>query len=192
MHMNTDLSDRRSLSLLLIGGGILLLAFWQFGIGIVWPIFIIGPGAVMLYHALNAKTNDDIDMIFPGLIVTATGLLLFYQSVTGAWHSWSYAWAMYPALTGYAMQWRAARLEKYEDEYETGQNLFRYGLIALIGLAVVFEFAIFNTGSAGLVGLALIGAGIYFLRNNSSDEPVSFSTLIKPKNDKRKFDEDAA
>lgn len=187
MRVNFDLSDRRWLSLALIGGGLLLLGLWQWGIGLVWPLFIVGPGAIMLYHALTAGSEGDEDMIFPGVIVTATGVLLLYQSVTGHWSSWAYAWAMYPALTGFAMQWRAARVKKYRHEYVTGQNMLRYGLMALVGLAIIFEFAIFNSGSAQVLGLGLVGLGVILLLGGKRERTtVDFGDLMKPKNDSLK------
>ena len=139
----------------------------------------------MLFHALNARTTEDLDMIFPGVIVTATGALLLYQSITGHWASWAYAWAMYPALTGFAMQWRAARAKRYAHEYLIGQNMLRYGLMALVGLAVIFEFAIFNSGSAQVLGLGLVGLGLVLLLSGGKQNSttVDFGGLVKPKND---------
>lgn len=185
MRVNFDLNDRRWTSLALIGGGMLLLGLWQWGIGLVWPLFIVGPGAIMLFHALNARTTEDLDMIFPGVIVTATGALLLYQSITGHWASWAYAWAMYPALTGFAMQWRAARAKRYAHEYLIGQNMLRYGLMALVGLTVIFEFAIFNSGSAQVLGLGLVGLGLVLLLSGGKQNSttVDFGGLVKPKND---------
>ena len=192
MRGDWDFSDRRWFSLALIGGGVVLLALWQYGIGRMWQLFILGPGAFMLFHALTAQNDDGVEMIFPGVIVSATGGLLLYQSLTSHWESWAYAWAMYPALAGFAMQYRAARLRRYSDEYVVGQNLMRYGLMALIGMAVVFEFAIFRSGSAQTIGLGLIGLGVLlFLTNNNKSSrrstPVDFGDMMKAKKDKRKF-----
>lgn len=194
MPQNWDLNDRRLTSLLLIGGGLLLLGFWQYGIGLVWPMFVVGPGLVFLYHAFTGTSRDSADMIFPGVILTATGALLLYQSLTGHWASWAYAWAMYPAAVGFAMQWRAARVNAYRHEYVVGQNLLRYGLMALIGLAAVFEFAIFRSGSAQAFGIGLVLIGLVTLVSNNKRAPreTDFSDLVKPKNDSKAKFEDVA
>lgn len=195
MSEQWNLNDRRFASLLLIGGGIGLLAVWQYGIGLIWPMFIVVPGLIFLYHALTGETRDSAEMIFPGVIVSATGLLLLYQSITGHWESWAYAWAMYPAAVGFAMQWRAVRVPSFRHEYVIGRNMMRYGLFGLVGLAIVFEVAIFRSGSAQILGIGLVTIGLALLLGGGNRSPrrVDFGDLVKPKNDKAKFsDEDAA
>jgi hypothetical protein len=194
MPQNWDLNDRRLTSLLLIGGGLLLLGFWQYGIGVVWPLFIVGPGLIFLYHATTGTSRESADMIFPGVILTATGGLLLYQSITGHWESWAYAWAMYPAAAGYAMQWRAARVSAFRHEYVIGRNMLRYGLMALIGMAVIFEFAIFRSGSAQMLGIGLVLIGLVTLVSNNKRSPreTDFGDLLKRKNDSKAKFEDVA
>lgn len=188
-------NDRRWTSFLLIGGGLLLLGLWQYGIGLVWPLFVVVPGLIFLYHALTGETRDSTDMIFPGVIISATGLLLLYQSLTGHWASWAYAWAMYPAAAGFAMQWRALRVKAYRHEYVIGRNLLRYGSLALVGMAVIFEFAIFRSGSAQMLGAGLVLIGLLTLvgSGKGSGRTVDFGGLMKAKNGKAKLsDIDAA
>ena len=92
---------------------------------------------------------------------------------------------MYPALTCFSMQWRAARAKRYAHEYLIGQNMLRYGLMALVGLTVIFEFAIFNSGSAQVLGLGLVGLGLVLLLSGGKQNSttVDFGGLVKPKND---------
>lgn len=184
MSENWNLNDRRWTSLLLIGGGLLLLGVWHYGIGVVWPLFVVGPGVIFLYHALTGTSRDSVDMIFPGTIVTATGAVLLYQSITGHWTSWAYAWAMYPALAGFSMQWRAARVSGYQHEDIIGRNLLRYGVLALVGFAVLFEFAIFRSGSAQMIGIGLIVVGLASLAGGRRARvPAAYADLAKHKND---------
>jgi hypothetical protein len=39
-------------------------------------------------------------LMIPGVIIAGTGLVLYWQNVTGNWQSWSYTWAITPILVG--------------------------------------------------------------------------------------------
>lgn len=192
MPQNWDLNGRRLTPLLMIGGGLLLLALWQYGIGLLWPLFIAVPGVIFLYHAMTGTSSESADMIFPGAILTATGGLLLYQSLTDHWESWAYAWAMYPAVAGYAMQWRATRVKRFRAEYVVGRNMLRYGLMSLVGMGVLCEFVFFRNGNAQVLGVGLVVVGLLMLVANNRRAPheTDFSDLIKPKNhSKAKFED---
>jgi hypothetical protein len=101
---------------------------------------------------------------------------------------------MYPAAAGYAMQWRAARVSAFRHEYVIGRNMLRYGLMALIGMAVIFEFAIFRSGSAQMLGIGLVLIGLVTLVSNNKRSPreTDFGDLLKRKNDSKAKFEDVA
>lgn len=182
---------------LLIGGGIALLFLWQYGIGTLWPLFVLIPGVILLYRALTGSDRESIDMIFPGTIVTATGLILFYQSLSGHWESWAYIWAVYPILTGFAMRWRGERVAKYEHEIRIGNDMMRYGAMGLVAAVVFFEALIFRSVNVQFIGIGLIALGVIYLvaTRRSASRTTAFSDLVgKAKNDgeKAKFNDDAA
>ena len=95
---------------LLILVGAVVLAARQFGLDLFgpigdwgWPLFIIVPGIVLLALSLIPTPPAGIGFAIAGAIVTTVGSLLLYQSQTGHWESWAYAWALIPAAAGAAL-----------------------------------------------------------------------------------------
>jgi hypothetical protein len=95
--------------LLIIVGGVVLAAR-QFGFDLFgpigdwgWPLFIIVPGIVLLALSLVPAPPAGIGFAIAGAIVTTVGSLLLYQSRTGHWESWAYAWALIPMAAGAAL-----------------------------------------------------------------------------------------
>jgi hypothetical protein len=68
-----------------------------------WPVFIIVPGLLLLAAALVPSPPRGIGFAIAGAIVTTVGALLLYQSLTGHWESWAYAWALIPMAAGLAL-----------------------------------------------------------------------------------------
>ena len=137
-----------------VAWGITALALLILFGGGLWPLFIMLPGLIFVY----AAHNNDTGLIFPGAIITGTGLLLLYQSVTGHWASWAYAWTLYPVMVGYALRWQGTQTGN-EDEIATGRNLMTYGLMVFAVMALFFEILIFSGVSLWL----LLGAGVIYL-----------------------------
>lgn len=69
---------------------------------LTWPYLVIVPGLVLLGLALVPARPQGVGFAIAGSIVTTVGALLLYQSQTGHWESWSYAWALIPAAAGLA------------------------------------------------------------------------------------------
>ena len=69
---------------------------------LTWPYLVIVPGLVLLGLALVPPRPQGVGFAIAGSIVTAVGALLLYQSQTGHWESWSYAWALIPSAAGLA------------------------------------------------------------------------------------------
>jgi hypothetical protein len=68
-----------------------------------WPFFVIVPGLVLLAASLVPAPPNGIGFAIAGAIVTTVGALLLYQSRTGHWESWAYAWALIPLAAGAAL-----------------------------------------------------------------------------------------
>jgi hypothetical protein len=90
-----------AIGLLLIVVGAVLLAVqylgWvlPFDLGqIGWPLWILVPGAVLLVVGLVTPEQPGAGLAIGGSIITMIGLVLAYQSVTGHYASWAYAWAL--------------------------------------------------------------------------------------------------
>ncbi len=68
-----------------------------------WPAFIIVPGLFLLGLSLVPTRPSGVGFATAGAIVTAIGILLAYQSRTGHWESWAYAWTLLPTAAGVAL-----------------------------------------------------------------------------------------
>jgi len=134
-----------------------ILALLIFFGGGLWPLFILLPGMGLIYAAQTGERGAS-GLIFPGAIIAGTGALLLYQSITGHWASWAYAWTLYPVFVGMAMRFNGDRMG-INKEVEVGDGLVKYGLIAFATLALMFEIVIFNGISLWL----LLAAGIGYL-----------------------------
>ncbi|GAB4513835.1 MAG: hypothetical protein OHK0046_15050 [Anaerolineae bacterium] len=192
----SEQTDNRQLgAIALIGLGIFFLAnqVFNFNIfGLLWPFFVILPGVPFLYYALNGG-KEHSGLIFPGLIISGTGVILLLQAITGHWESWAYIWTLYPAMVGYGLQFHGER-EGDHVEVRTGKEMMRWSLVALAGFAFFFEFLIFGGLSGILLPLVLLAAGLYLLKNQITftshrrdDAPVKVKNdltadMPKPKN----------
>lgn len=148
----------------LIGLGLLFLGSMVFGYGMgdLWPFFIIVPGVVLFMSA--QRHNDAAGLAVPGAIVTGTGMILLYQNMTGHWESWAYAWALYPVFTGMGLVMMGQDAQN-ESMINSGKGSIRWGLIAfMIGWAF-FEGMIFNSGGLRgiLLPVVLIAGGVIML-----------------------------
>jgi hypothetical protein len=71
---------------------------WLYAQGLwQWPYIIIGVGAIFMLMAVLVRIAP---LMIPGVIIAGTGLVLYWQNITGNWQSWSYTWAITPILVG--------------------------------------------------------------------------------------------
>ncbi|HTK45483.1 MAG TPA: hypothetical protein VL749_09055 [Patescibacteria group bacterium] len=98
------------LGFLLIAVGAIVLLAQEIGFDVFgqigawgWPLFVIVPGLLLLVAALLPSPPRGIGFAIAGAIVTTVGALLLYQSRTGHWESWAYAWALIPMAAGVAL-----------------------------------------------------------------------------------------
>jgi hypothetical protein len=109
----------------------------------VWPLFIIGPGIVLLVLGLFLP---NVGMVIGGSVVTTLGVILAWQNATGRWESWAYVWALVgPTASGVGSFLGALR---------TGDSRVRdAGLWQIvIGLALFAGFYLFFEQVIGLSG----------------------------------------
>ena len=194
--------DHKHVPYILLGGGALVLLIGNIGFWNFWPLFVLIPGLGLIYASRQCEGRDGLEQFKGGVITTATGLVLMYQSITGNWESWAYIWAIYPLLGAGFLEYYEGKLLGKEKKVREGMTHMKIWSVVLAASAVVFEVFIFGNISAVMLGLLLVGGGLYL--QNRQRTPVDFDELTKAKNDditiekpKRKFkndefDEDAA
>src|ERR1700690_3598306 len=108
--------------------GVLFLFQQWFHVWTWWPVLILMPGVALLYLAVGGDrgrpysgVSSNAPLAIPGALVTGTGAILLYQSLTGNWASWAYAWTLYPALLGAGL-WLMGRLNGDVDTMRTGRK----------------------------------------------------------------------
>ncbi|MBA3874641.1 MAG: hypothetical protein H0X30_36390 [Anaerolineae bacterium] len=175
MMMTAERREGRPvLALGLIGIGVLVFLGQLTGFGgmfsTFWPLFVAVPGLVFLYFAYTGDRKIS-GLAVPGTVITGTGLILFYQNITGHWESWAYAWTLYPLFVGLALRFMAQRTGS-SDEQKASSILMRIGAIGFIVGAIFFELIVFEHG--GIFGnlalpLVLVAIGAFMLFGNKKN-----------------------
>ncbi len=146
---------------LLLVGQFLKIDLWRF----IWPLFVLIPGVILFALTVSAGRSAAI-LAIPASIVTMTGLLLLYQSVTGHWESWAYAWALiFPVSLGIGLS-IAGKRSASADMRKVGDGMTRFGLIVFLVLGVFFELVLrISGGGAARVfwPAMLVLAGLYLI-----------------------------
>jgi hypothetical protein len=108
-----------------------------------WPLFVIVPGLVLLGASLVMQRPRGVAVAVAGAVVTIVGAILLYQSQTGHWESWAYAWALLPAAAGVALVGYGL--------YATDHRMWTVGvwLAGIAGAAFVFGAWFFEGLFAG-------------------------------------------
>ena len=126
-----------------------------------WPFYVMGVGAMFLLAALLTRTGG---LAIPACIIGGIGGILYYQTITGRWESWSFMWTLIPGFVGVGVI-LAGILDRERPHFETG------GLILMAISAM--GFLIFGSAFGALFGydfqfgmlwpLFLIGIGVIVL-----------------------------
>jgi hypothetical protein len=173
--------DRQNRSRIVVGAILVLLGMFflfsqfmnmVFNIRIgqyTWPFIILVPGILLYISAFLTDEKTGQALIIPGSIVSALGMLMFFQNVTGLWASWAYAWAfLFPTSVGIG-QIVFGMLRGKNELVRDGWKLARVGLIILVVGFVFFELLIGVSGFGffGLRGfcfpIVLIIGGLLFI-----------------------------
>lgn len=157
-------------AILILAGAILLIGeIFDVRLGAdLWPLFILGPGIALLVLAFRGEEANS-GLAVPGGVLTTLGLIFFYQTWTGHWESWAYAWALIPigvAATLYAV----GKRNSDEMSLHTARRTARFfGIIFIVG-AVFFELLIFDRGGfSGYflpIALVVVGGVMLWMQHN--------------------------
>jgi hypothetical protein len=195
------MGDRQNRSRIVVGAILVLLGlfflFSQFlntvfhiRIGeFTWPLLILIPGILLYLLAFASDEKAGRSLVVVGSIVTAVGLLLFFQNVTDLWATWAYAWAfIFPTSVGLG-QIVYGSLRGQKDLMREGWNLAKVGGIILLAGFTFFELLIGVSGFRffGLRGFCfpavLIIGGLLFILFNlrpGRKLPASTGEIVEP------------
>ncbi len=131
-----------------------------------WPFFVIVPGMALFTLGVMGRTNAGEALAMLGAAVTMTGVILFFQNLTGLWASWAYAWALIaPASLGIG-QWAYGAAKGDSTARRSGLRLASVGFVIFLVAGAFFELIIgvsgFGLGRWGW-SLLLILAGVVLL-----------------------------
>ncbi|MFZ5644461.1 MAG: hypothetical protein ACOY46_12805 [Bacillota bacterium] len=136
-----------------------------------WPLFILAPGAFLVFMGLLSKNGSVNWMVISGSLAAVTGLILLYQNSTGHWQSWAYVWPLiFPGSVG-AGKLISGLVKGREDEVKSGRGLLLWGAIIFFAGLAFFEFVVGISGY-GIKNIGrywpviLIVLGIWIIFNN--------------------------
>jgi len=167
-------SSRSSVAfgVVLVVVGIFALGVVVFGVDLTqygWPLFVIIPGLTLL---IVGFFGVGVGASIPGGLLTMLGLVLAYQSASGDWASWAFAWALVaPFGAGLGMYLQAMR-DRDAAALRRGRTLMFIGLILFMIGFVFFEsilgisgvdYGLF--GKAALPLLLIVGGLVLLVRN---------------------------
>ena len=151
------------LALVVVGGLALLGRYLQVDLlGLGWPVFVIVPGIALVVAGLAVGGKPGLGLAIPGGIVTMAGSVLAFQSATGLYGTWAYAWALVaPGGVGLAMVLYGV-LTRQSDIVRGGMPVLLTGVGLFIGFGLFFE-GVLDMSGAGESAQLLIAAAVLAL-----------------------------
>jgi hypothetical protein len=108
-----------------------------FSIG--WPILVVAPGVLLFAASLAVGGRPGVALAIPGAIVTMVGVVLAFQSATGLWATWAYAWALVaPGGAGLGLFLYGA-LTRQAEFVRAGTPVLVTGIGLFLGFGLFFE-----------------------------------------------------
>ena len=173
------------IGILLIGLGVLFLLGQLFGFdlwGFLWPLIVLVPG-VLFFVGMVLGGKSAGPLAIPGSIVTTVGLLLLYQSLSGHWESWAYAWALvFPTSVGVGLFINGAWSD-IPRLRQTGMKWITTGLVIFVLTGIFFELLLNVSGgfiSDILWPALLILLGVFLLLRRTTGRADEEAAAERP------------
>lgn len=175
--MNRPQAQGLGIALVILGVVLLLGPSLNLDLGrLGWPLFILGPGALLLAVGLTGP-REAAGLTVPGSVIAAVGAILMWQSLTGRFETWAYLWALIPTAVGIGLVLHGNRSD--DDELrENGRKTAYGGLTMLLAFGAFFELFVFGGfAGAGFAGqivlpLAAVAVGIWLLQRRDGHKDV--------------------
>lgn len=143
-----------------------------------WPLVIIGVG-LMLFAGMFMGGKSTAGLAIPGSIVTAVGLILFFQNLSGRWESWSFAWTIILMAVGFGF-FIESQYSGDEDHRRSGLNILKIGAILFLVFGAFFGMLFNYFGwSRFAFPVALVLLGLYLVLTRSGIFPSKTTTEEK-------------
>lgn len=97
---------------------------WERG----WPLVNVGVGLLLLIIGMVQRVPE---MAVPFAVLSGLGLLLYWQNLTGNWHTWSYLWTLIPGFVGIGIILAGVMGDKPRRSLRQGTTLIFISLILL-------------------------------------------------------------
>ena len=157
-------------TIILVGLLLLLGRVVDLDLGALWPLFVLVPGVVILISGLAASPGGSgTAATVTGSQLTALGLLLLFQNLTGWWQTWAYGWALvWPTSIGLGLMVRGTLSGDGESARSgrktalTGLGLFLVGFVFFEGILNISGSSLGRFGDYALPAV-LIGAGLFVM-----------------------------
>jgi hypothetical protein len=161
---------------ILIGLGVLFLLGQIFNFSAwayAWPLLLVGFGG-LFFALMAAGGRPAAGLAIPGSILSAVGLVMLYQNLTGHWESWAYAWTIIVVAVGVGIfiagAWTANHAQR-----RSGLRVATTGLVLFVLFGAFFELVIFDSGRLGarqyVFPVLLILAGVFMLLRRTIVRP---------------------
>jgi len=127
-----------------------------------WPFYIIAAGVLLFVIGLLTATPR---MAIPAVLVAGIGGILYYQSLTQDWESWSFMWTLMPGFVGLGEILAGLLGDGLQHSAGRGLNLIIVSAVLFLIFAAIFNrlSILGNYGVAVLLillGLYVVGRGL--------------------------------
>jgi hypothetical protein len=159
-----------ALGLVVLGLGLLAVNIFNINLmNYLWPVFIVGPGLLLLLPANKATSKRNNVLTFlaiPGAMLVALGSLMFLMNLVNHFESMAYIWPLVISAGVVGLMY----MERFDPDstvHENGHRFIRVMVFAFLGAALFFEVLIFES-LGSLWPLLMIALGVYVYWKNRS------------------------
>jgi DNA-binding CsgD family transcriptional regulator len=132
MQSNSPTKTGKIISLALVGAGVILLGLSLIpgmGMKITLPLVFLMAGVsfILLVFYLTPKIPWAAVLFIPGSLLASLGVVFLFNSITGDWKAWAYAWMLVLAGSGMGTIFAARWLGWAREVTLVGQGLVVFG-----------------------------------------------------------------
>jgi hypothetical protein len=120
-------------ALFLVGQFVVDFDFWHY----FWPVIVAGIG-VACFGVMLAGGKAAAGLAIPGSILSAIGVMMFFQNLTDHWESWAYGWTVIVMAVGAGLYLMGAQTGR-EAQRQSGLRVLTIGAALFVVFGAFFE-----------------------------------------------------